>query len=114
MKTKQVELFIQARKYNWQESFEITINDHERESSQSAIFITLGKKIVNIELPTLDEKILTLAHVEQIRDQIAAEKAASYLRVTRMEDQINSLMYLENNFHNPDDILSTLDTTANE
>ncbi len=96
MKTKKIELFIQARKYNWQENFKISVNLWEFKTDDKSIYITLDKKIIDIEIPELDEKLLTLAHVEQLRDQIKSEKAASYLRVIKMEDEINSLMCIEN------------------
>jgi len=97
MKTMQKELFIQAEKYSWEDKFSIGINTYERKSDNSEIAITLDKVTVNVEVPELDEKMLTLAQIEQTQEQIKAEKAASYLRVTKMEDHINSLMCLENN-----------------
>ena len=100
MKTQQVELFIQATKYCWEEEFNIEVNtvEHKTEtnSARPTTYVTLDKKTVSVTTPEIDEKMLTLAYVEQIRQQIKAEKAASYLRVTQMEDQINSLMCIEN------------------
>jgi HSP20 family molecular chaperone IbpA len=96
MKTMQVELFIQAEKNSWQDNFEIKVNRYNHETDNSTVYVTLDKVIVNIEVPEIDENTLTLAHIEQIQGQIKAEKAAHYLRVTSMEDQINSMMCLEN------------------
>ncbi len=114
MKTKKVELFIQAKKRNWEDKFSISVDTFEFKSDSHGVAITLDKKIIEIEVPELDEKALTLSHVEQIREQIKVEKAASYLRVARMEEHINSLMCLENNLQQADDVLSTLNTEVNE
>lgn len=96
MKTMQVELFIQAEKNSWQDNFEIKVNRYNHETDNSTVYVTLDRVIVNVKIPELDEKMLTLAQIEQIQGQIKAEKAAHYLRVTNMEDQINSMMCLEN------------------
>lgn len=96
MKNIQVELFIQAEKRNHQDNFEIKVHRFNHKTDEYGVHITLDKVIVNVEIPEFDEKTLTLAHIEQIQGQIKAEKATHYLRVTNMEDQINSLMCLEN------------------
>jgi len=94
---REVKLYIQAKKHSWQEEFEIEVNAIELDTDSSTIYLTLDTKVVHVGVPQIDEKTLTLAHIEQIHDQIKCEKANHYLRVTRMEDTINSLMCLENN-----------------
>lgn len=74
MKTQQVELFIQASKYTWEENFVIEVNQHNHVTDKTSIYIPLGKVIVNVEVPELDEKTLTLAHIEQIQGQIKLKK----------------------------------------
>lgn len=97
MATKKVKLYIQAMKFNFEDSFEISVCTHQRDSNTNLTAIRLDTVEVNIEVPELDEKSLNLAQIEQVRDQIKSEKAESYLRVARMEEHINSLMCLENN-----------------
>lgn len=96
MKTMKVELFVQAAKRVYEDNFSIVINACEFQSDEHGIYVTLDKKTIEIEIPELDDKMLTLTQIDQIKDQIKAEKAASYLRVINMEDRINNLMCLEN------------------
>ena len=54
MKTMQVELFIQAEKYGWEDDFEIVANRYENESDSRMVCITLNKVTVNIETKYVD------------------------------------------------------------
>ena len=114
MTTKKVKLYIQAEKSNLSEGSAIVINACEFRSDKWSTYITLNTIELDIEVPELDEKALTLAEIEQIRDKIKAEKADSYLRVVQMEEKINSLMCLESDLHTPAEVLSTLNTEVNE
>ena len=96
MATQKVKLYIQARKSGWEDKFSLVIDTMAFESTETTLTVQLNTVELDIEVPELDEKMLSLAQVEQLRDQIKAEKAAHYLRVTGLEDKINSLMCLEN------------------
>ena len=97
MATQKVKLYIQARKFSNERFFTISIDTHKFDSDNYVTRVLLNTVELDIEIPELDEKTLTLAQIEQLRDQIKAEKAEHYLRVVGLEDKINSLMCLENN-----------------
>jgi len=96
MPTKKVKLYIQAKKYNWESEFNLCVDTMAFISDNNIVCVQLNSVEVDIEVPELDKKALTLAEIEQIRDHIKAEKANHYLRVTNLEDKINNLMCLEN------------------
>lgn len=94
--TKQVTLFIQADKASYESEFSMHVRSAKFESDSFTTVVHLDTVVVNVEIPVLDEKMLALAEVENLQANIKAEKVASYIRITQMEERINNLMCLEN------------------
>lgn len=102
--TFEVKLFIHANKYG--EGFNVTACD-----MSDMGYPLLGTQTVTINVPTKDPveaeiEMLDKKEASLIKDHLAALHA--------IQCRKNDLLCLENKFHDPDDILATLNTEVNE
>jgi len=102
--TFEVELFIHAANYG--EGFSVLSGDMSNHG-----YILLGTQTVTVNVPTKDPveaeiEMLDKKEASLIKEHLAALHA--------IQCRKNDLLCLENKFHDPDDILSTLNTEVNE
>ena len=95
MKTKEVKLYVQAVKYNWQKEFVIDVRDYKTESSPEQVVVHLSEVKVEVQIPDIDEKRLTLEEVKQLEQAITEEDNASYARIKAIKEKIQSLLCIE-------------------
>ena len=95
MKTKEVKLYVQAVKYNWQKEFVIDVRDYKTESSREQVVVHLSEVTVEVQIPDVDVKHLQLEEVKQLQETIKTERANSYARITAIEEKIQSLLCIE-------------------
>jgi len=99
MSTKEeVTLYITAEKWNSSREFEIHINTydlHKINDGTSRITVPLSEVTVEIEVPDVSVKQLQAEEIKQLRAQIQKEMADSFVRVTAIEEKIQSLMAIE-------------------
>ena len=94
--TKNIKLHVYAEKWNHSETFKVAVTTHLPESCEYRTIIELSVVHVDIKVPLIDEKQLITAQVEQLKKVIQKEKADSHVRVTAIEEKIQSLLCLEN------------------
>ena len=92
---RKVKLYIQAEKWNHSNNFEIKVNTFKSQTSEHYVIVDLSEVEIDIEIPSVDDKQLTLEEVKQLKAMIVKEKAQSYARVTSIEEKIQSLLSLE-------------------
>ena len=96
METKEVKLYVQAVAWNHSSNgFEIEVCTFKRESCESRVIVDLSEITVDVQIPTVDHKQLTLAQVERLKEVIKTERANSYARITAIEEKIQSLLCIE-------------------
>jgi len=95
MKTKEVKLYVQAVKYNWEKEFVIDVRDYKTESSREQVVVHLSEVTVEVQIPDVDVKHLQLEEVKQLQETIKTERANSYARITAIEEKIQSLLCIE-------------------
>lgn len=93
MKTK---LYCYYYKWNWDTEYVFGVsNSYAPQNSDNRIVIPLCEREVDIDLPEVDNKTLTLAEVERLQQQIQKEQAESHKRIVDLQDRINSLLAIE-------------------
>lgn len=102
--TFEVELFIHMNNYD--NGFTVLTRDFSDHG-----YILLGTQTVTLDVPTKDPveaeiEMLDKKEASLIKDHLAALHA--------IQCRKNDLLCLENKFHDPDEILSTLNTEVNE
>jgi len=95
MKTQQVTLYISAQKYTWDNEFKISIDIFKCGSSDSCVIVQLDTQEVEIPVPEIDEKALTLVQIEHLKASIKKEKVDSHMRILGIEDAISKLQCIE-------------------
>ena len=90
-----VKLYIQAEKWSSDVAFKIKASTYKRQTDQWNVIVDLSEVEVEIEVPVFTEKQLILAEVEQIKVQMEKEKADFFIRVTAIEEKIQSLLCIE-------------------
>ncbi len=97
---KKVTLYVTAIKQSYQKEFTIEVNSYDRASIcqgvTTAVCIPLSVVEIEIEIPAIDGKQLQAEEVKQLQASIQKEKADSYIRVTAIEEKIQSLLCIEN------------------
>jgi len=96
MKTQKVTLHISAQKYTWDNEFKITIDMYKCKSDDTCVVVQLDTQEVEIPVPEIDEKALTLVQIEHLKTSIEKEKTDSYKRILGIEDAISKLQCIEN------------------
>ena len=94
-----VKLYIQASKWTAfgdGEKFNVEINAHKRKSDGSEIVIDLEEVEIDIDVPDICQKELTLAHANQLRCVKTKLKADTEIKLQSLDEQIESLLALEN------------------
>ena len=92
--TKEVTIYIFAEKWNNCE-WRIAFSTHIIESCECRTIVQLDEVVTNIQVPALDTKLLTLAEIEHLRDEITKERAESQMRLNAFEEKIQSLLAIE-------------------
>ena len=95
MKTKEVKLYVQAVKWSSSRVFKIEVSAHQQKTCDYMVVVDLSEVLVEVPMPSVDNKQLTLAEVEQLRGKIKTERANSYARITAIEEKIQSLLCIE-------------------
>jgi hypothetical protein len=95
METKEVKLYVQANKYSWEDDFQIIVSTVKRLSDAATVVIQLSEVLIDVPVPTVNQKTLQLAEVEQLQEAIKTEHANSYARITAIEEKIQSLLCIE-------------------
>jgi hypothetical protein len=94
--TKQkITIYTQAQKYDFQNGFDVTHSTYKSKTSSDMVVVDLCESEVEINMPVIDEKVLTQAHVQQLQEQIAQEKQDSFQKVKRLEDKVKMLLCIE-------------------
>lgn len=97
MKTKEVKLYVQAFKWHHRNTWDIRIDSSAFDSCDSRTVIQISEVTVEVEIPDINEKQLTLEEVKQLREFINKEQANSYMRIKAVEERIQSLLAIEHN-----------------
>jgi hypothetical protein len=95
MKTKEVKLYVQAVKWQSSTKWEIEIASVPFSSCDFRTVVQLSEVTVEVQIPDIDEKQLTLEEVKQLEQAITQEKNESYVRVKAIEEKIQSLLALD-------------------
>jgi len=95
METKEVKLYVQAIKWIYKKEFDIEVNTYRRGSCESYVIVDLSEVLIDVQIPTVNQKTLQLAEVEQLHEVIKTERANSYARITAIEEKIQSLLCIE-------------------
>lgn len=98
MKTikKEVELFVQLQKYDWEETPRITLSMYGMESTIDCTVKTLGMKMVEVELDANIIESFALTEIEQLEQLKSKVQAAAHIKVQELQDKLDSLKALEN------------------
>jgi hypothetical protein len=95
METKEVKLYVQANKYSWEDDFQIIVSTVKRLSDAATVVIQLSEVLIDVPIPTVNQKTLQLAEVEQLSNLVRLEKSNNYARITAIEEKIQSLLCIE-------------------
>jgi hypothetical protein len=95
METKEVKLYVQAVKWSWERDFKINVSTYQKTTEVDRVVIDLSEVLIDVPVPTVDHKQLTLAEVEKLKETIKTERADSYARITAIEEKIQSLLCIE-------------------
>ena len=96
---RKVSLFITAVKSSYQKEFEIKVECFDRSAwnhDSTDVVIPLSSVEVEVPIPTVTDKQLMNEEIEQLKSKIQKEKADSHVRVTAIEEKIQSLLCIEN------------------
>jgi len=96
-KKQEVTLYVCATKFKWQAAFKVDINTYDRSvlDAGEMTIIPLSEVTVEIEIPDVNGKQLQAEEIKKLQAAIRKEQADSYVRVTAIEERIQSLMALE-------------------
>lgn len=96
-KKQEVELYICATKMEWEAEFSIEVNTYDRANldTGSQVIIPLSQVTIEIEVPDVNEKQLQAEEIRRLQERIKKEKIDSHVRVTAIEEKIQSLMAIE-------------------
>ena len=96
--TQKVKLYVMAVKDRWKNEFRILVDTDDRTNwthDTSTIHILLSEVEIEVPVPELNQKQLTLMEVDQLKEVIQKEKADSHVRITAIEEKIQSLLCIE-------------------
>ena len=93
--TRKVKLYVQAVKWNHSKEFSVDVSCYNRTSCEHYTVIDISEVTVDVPVPAIDEKQLTQEEVKQLQAVIQKEKADSFVRITAIEEKIQSLLSLE-------------------
>ena len=94
--TKQkITIYTQAIKYDWDNDFSVQHFTFHAKTTSDQVVIDLCENEVEINIPAADDKTLTMAHVQQLQEQITQEKQNSFQKVKRLEDKVKMLLCIE-------------------
>lgn len=98
-KTQNVTMYIYAEKWDYDAEFEIKVACFDLSTSghklDGRVIIPLSQVTIEIEVPDVDEKQLQAEEIRQLQERIKQEKIDSHVRVTAIEEKIQSLMAIE-------------------
>ena len=92
---KKVKLYVQAVKWAWDDKFAVQVNSFRADSLDNRMVVELSEVEIEIEVPLINEKQLQMEEIKHLQSIIEKEKADSYVRVTAIEEKIQSLLSLE-------------------
>ena len=85
-----------AMKREWKTDYEILVSSVDRTTWNSDDFyIVLSEVEVEVPVPTIDAQQLNLLEVNQLKASIQREHAQSHVRITAIEEKIQSLLCIE-------------------
>ena len=95
METKEVKLYVMATKHSLDRSFQTVISTSRWTTDDHTTVVLLSEVTIDVKIPDINEKRITLEAVRQLEDKIKEEKTASYVRVKAIEEKIQSLLCIE-------------------
>jgi hypothetical protein len=95
METKEVKLYVQAVKWAWERDFKISVSTYQKTAEVDRVVIDLSEVLIDVPIPTVNQKTLQLAEVEQLSNLVRLEKANNHARITAIEEKIQSLLCIE-------------------
>ncbi len=98
MKTKVI-LYIQAVKWVCDfgdNAFNISVTSYKRESDENHIVIDIDEQEVEIDVPEVSQKDLTIAHIEQLKGIKVKFQAEAHMKIKSIDEQIENLLSIEN------------------
>ena len=97
MKTekKTVTLYVHAKKFNWDNVWDYDIHTFVRTTDTTQMFELLKEINLEIEVPVIDQKSMSLQEIEQLRDQIKKVDAEAQMQKNAIEERIQSLLAIE-------------------
>jgi len=91
-----VKLYIQAEKFSFESEFRTCVNAFKMESRESNVVIDIGEVEVDVDIPELSQKELTLAHVEQLKGIKKSIQAECNAKIVSIDNHIANLLALTN------------------
>lgn len=90
-------LFVHAEKADYEDEFRIEIRtyDFTPHVSRGTTSILLSEVEIEVPIPNYTQEQFNTVHVDKLRADLQKEKADSYLRVTAIEEKIQSLLSIE-------------------
>ena len=73
----------------------IIVSTVKRLSDAATVVIQLSEVLIDVPIPTVNQKTLQLAEVEQLSNLVRLEKANNHARITAIEEKIQSLLCIE-------------------
>ncbi len=98
---KEVKLYVTAHKWLGEYEVEVSTHDRHKYKSPGEVIIPLSEVTVEIDVPDVEKEQLMTEEIKQLQEQIQKERADSYVRITAIEEKIQSLMSIE---HNPEGV----------
>ena len=97
MKTekKNITLYIQATKFEWEKVWNYDIQTFVRKTDTNQMFELLKEINLEIDVPVIDQKSMSLQEIEQLRDQIKKVDAEAQMQKNAIEERIQSLLAIE-------------------
>jgi len=89
-------IYVQAVKYSFEKAFKIQANGYKEVTGDHGVAIDICEKVVTIDIPDFDVDNITELHVEQLQKRLVIAKADTHILLTRMQQEIDDLLAIEN------------------
>ena len=90
-----VKLYIQARKWSFEENFETIVSTFRIESDASYAMVDIDEVEVDIDVPKFTQEQFTNGLVEQLVKTKQKLQAETHLKLKSLDEQIESLLAIE-------------------
>tara|TARA_R110000796_G_scaffold64465_2_gene149407 strand:+ start:8003 stop:8296 length:294 start_codon:yes stop_codon:yes gene_type:complete len=89
------EIFIQAHKYDWEDSYKIDVTTFKQESSSSVIVVDIEQREIEIELPDDFDSHFNQKSINELNERKSKVLAKCGIDVIKIEEQIQSLLAID-------------------